>query len=217
MTDGYDRLVNPWSLQVETGNGTVTQPFRPLIDELTDLVRPSIEARGGGGSASTRNLVDVSALDLLAHIQDVTLGWLREWNVPGSGNTRADIVKFHDWANILHDSGAVETSTWERLAAYPETWAQRIWDYLEPPLQRPLRDSACPRCGVRKITVGGGDTADALVLERRFGQEVTAMCRADGCTATWVGEDGLKSLGRELGIEFNTDALTTDRTNGGTA
>lgn len=218
MTDGYERLVNPWSLQVETGNGTVTQPFRPLIDELTDLVRPSNNSRGGGGLASTRNLVDVKALDLLSLIQDVTRAWLSEWGVNGSGSTRGDIIAFHDRANTLHRADVIDTTVWERLTAYPETWALRIWDILEPPLLRPLRDAECPRCGQRKARTDAGETVDAIVLERRYGQEVSAVCRADGCTAVWVGEDGLKSLGRELGIEFNTGALeTTNHTSGSEA
>jgi hypothetical protein len=207
MSDGFNRLVNEWSLEVEVAGEPRIQTFRPLIDELTDMVRPSMNARGGGGLPSTRNLIDVKALDLLTHIQDVTRAWLNEWGLPGRGSTRMDITRFVYRANMLHYNGTIETGDWERLTSYPDTWASRIWDLLEPPLQRPLRDSPCPRCGVAKAANEGGETVDVLVLEQRYGQEPTAVCRAGDCTAVWVGAEGLKSLGRELGIEFDTSVL----------
>lgn len=210
MSEGFNRLVNEWTLQVEVAGEPVAQTFRPLIDELTDMVRPSMNSRGGGGLPSTRNLIDVKALDLLTHIQDVTRAWLQEWRVPGTGITRNDLVLFVTAANVLHGSTVIDTPTWERLTSYPDTWASRIWDLLEPPLQRALRNTPCPRCGVAKAANDAGETADVLVLEQRYGQEPTAVCRAGDCTAVWVGAEGLKSLGRELGIEFDTTALITD-------
>jgi hypothetical protein len=210
MSDGFTRLVHEWTLQVDVAGEPRTQTFRPLIDELTDMVRPSMNARGGGGLPSTRNLIDVKALDLLTHIQDVTRAWLNEWQVPSEGSIRLDIMRFRLRAESLHHTGVIETADWERLTSYPDTWASRIWDLLEPPLQRPLRDSPCPRCGVAKTANEGGETMDALVLEQRYGQEPTAVCRAGDCTAVWVGAEGLKSLGRELGIEFDTSALISE-------
>jgi hypothetical protein len=207
MSDGFNRLVNEWSLEVEVAGEPHIQTFRPLIDELTDMVRPSMNARGGGGLPSTRNLIDVKALDLLTHIQDVTRAWLNEWGVPSRGSTRTDIRRFVYRADTLHYTGVIETPDWERLTSYPDTWASRIWDLLEPPLQRPLRDSPCPRCGVAKAANEGGEILDVLVLEQRYGQEPTAVCRAGDCTAVWVGAEGLKSLGRELGIVFDTSVL----------
>lgn len=214
MTDWYDRLVHPWTLQVEVAGHPVTQAFNPLIDELAVLVRPSSNTHGGAGSPATRNLIDTKALDLLTLIQDTTVGWLREWGLHGTGTTRGDIIRYRTHADTLHASGAIDTPQWERFTGIPDVWASRIWDLLEPPLQRPLRDSSCPRCDTRKTVTEAGETVDALVVERRVGQEVTAVCRAVGCTATWVGEDGLKGLGRELGIEFNTEALTPVHPNG---
>jgi hypothetical protein len=210
MSDGFNRLVNEWYLDVEVAGETRVQTFRPLIDELTDMVRPSMNARGGGGLPSTRNLIDVKALDLLTHIQDVTRAWLNEWGLSGRGSTGMDVRRFVYRANMLHYTGVIETPDWERLTSYPDTWASRIWDLLEPPLQRPLRDSPCPRCGAAKTANEGGETTDALVLEQRYGQEPTAVCRAGDCTAVWVGAEGLKSLGRELGIEFDTTALISE-------
>lgn len=210
MSEGFNRLVYYWSLEVDVAGEPVVQSFRPLVEELTELVRPSTNTRGGGGLPSTRNVIDVKALDLLTHIQDVTRAWLHEWNTPGAGTTRDDLILFVGTANTLHTSGALDTPVWERLTAYPDVWAGRIWDLLEPPLQRPLRDSPCPRCGAGKATTEAGETVDAIVLERRYGQEVTAVCRAGDCTAVWVGEEGLKGLGRELGIEFNVTALASE-------
>jgi hypothetical protein len=207
MTDGFNRLVNEWTLRVEADGGPVDQVFQPLIDELAALVNPSKNSRGGGGLPSTRNILDVKALDLLMHIQDVTRAWLQEWGVKSFRSDRINIRLFVAHADALHSAGTLDTADWERLSAYPDTWAARIWDLLEPPMQRPLRDSPCPRCGTAKTTNELGETIDALVLEQRYGQSPTAVCRAGECTGTWVGEGGLKSLGRELGIEFNTDAL----------
>jgi hypothetical protein len=211
MTDGFNRLVNEWTLRVDVDGEPVDQVFQPLIDELAALVNPSKNSRGGGGLPSTRNILDVKALDLLMHIQDVTRAWLQEWGIAGAGNTKSDIIRFKGMADNLHNTQSIETADWERLSAYPDTWAARIWDLLEPPMQRPLRDSPCPRCGTAKTTNEIGETIDALVLEQRYGQAPTAVCRAGECTGTWVGEDGLKSLGRELGIEFNTDALIVEK------
>jgi hypothetical protein len=207
MTDGFNRLVNEWTLTVDVDGEPRVQAFAPLIDELAAMVNPSKNSRGGGGLPSTRNLLDVKALDLLMHIQDVTRAWLQEWGIPGSKDAKTDLIRFKGMLDNLHHTQTIDTTQWERLTAYPDTWAARIWDLLEPPLQRPLRDSPCPRCGAAKTTNEIGETIDALVLEQRYGQEPTAVCRAGDCTGTWVGEDGLKGLGRELGIEFNTEVM----------
>ena len=57
MTDWYDRLVHPWTLQVEVAGHPVTQAFAPLIDELAVLVRPSSNTHGGAAwSVGCENL-----------------------------------------------------------------------------------------------------------------------------------------------------------------
>jgi hypothetical protein len=213
ISEALDRLVNPWVLVIsadeEVGEDRV-QEFPPLLDILADAVTPSNNARGGGGDVATRNPVDVKALNLLMHIQDVVGAWAVEYRVTVSARltTRALAVAGHVAA--LYRSGQMVEEEYLRRLDYFDRWAGQIWDLVEPPLQRPIRAAACPRCGTAKVTDTAGDVVDALALEHRYGQEIVAVCRAEDCTAVWVGQPGLMHLGRELGIEFNTAILVDE-------
>lgn len=208
LSDGLARLIEPWTMEVPVGEGKRLQHFPPLVDMLRAMVAPSSgRTVGGANDPSARSVINVQALDLLEHIQDVTRAWLREWRVQVAGELGLDLRGFWDRLHMLHRTGVLDQDTFEHLAAYPDVWAARIWDQVEPPLTRTLRGSECPKCGVGKVTSGEGESADNLTVTYRRGQEVTAECRAAGCGGIWVGRSGLIELGRALGVELDMTAL----------
>lgn len=208
LSDGMARLIGPWTLTVTVDNQDRQQHFPALVDWLAKLVTPSNNSRGGGGSPATRNLVDAIALDLLMHIQDVTRAWLQEWGVQVAGELKLDLRGFWDRLHALHRTGDIDEYMYERLYAYPDTWAAKVWDLIEPPKQVPLRNTGCPRCDVAKWVNGEGETSDNLVVTARVGHEITAECRNRECAAVWIGREGLIELGRAIGVEIDFDTLT---------
>jgi len=208
MSDALNRLINPWQLTITVNGEDRMQHFPPLIDMLHNIVGSSNNNRGGGGLPSTRNMLDTKALDLLINIEDVTRAWLQEWEVGGTGDLKADLTLFEHAVQLLDETehGALR----DRLAAYPDQWAARIWDLIEPPLQRRLRDTECPKCGRAKWVNENEEHNDNLTITHRPGQEVTAECSWVDCGAVWVGQDGLKALGRQIGVEFDTSMLETE-------
>ena len=207
LSDGMRRLINPWTLTIHVDTQERTQTFPPLIDWLHQLVTPSNNSRGGGGSPATRNIVDAIALDLTIHIQDVTRAWLNEWGVRVSGELKLDLRGYWDKLNTLHNSGAMDADTYEHLASYPDTWAAKVWDLIEPPKTVPIRATECPKCGEAKITNTEGEISDNLTITFRVGHEVTAECRNRECRAVWIGRDGLIQLTRAIGNDIDYDTL----------
>lgn len=207
MSDGLAKLIDPWVMTVTVDGGERTQHFPPLIDWLAALVTPSNNSHGGGGSPATRNLVDAIALDLMIHIQDVTRAWLQEWGVKVAGELKLDLRGYWDKLTSLHTSGAMDNDTYEHLASYPDTWAAKVWDLIEPPKQVPLRSSECPKCGEDKVINQEGETSDNLLITVRVGHQITAECRNRECAAVWIGREGLVELGRAIGVEIDFDTL----------
>lgn len=207
ISDGLGRLIGPWELTVTVDGGERTQHFPPLVDWLRAHVVPSNNSRGGGGSPATRNLLDTIALDLLIHIQDVTRAWLQEWGVQGAGELKLDLRGFWDRLNTLHDTGVLDDDTFEHLASYPDTWATKIWDLIEPPQQVPVRRTECPKCGESKVTNGEGEVSDNLTITIRPGSPFVTECRNRECAAVWIGRDGLIDLGRATGQEMDFDTI----------
>lgn len=207
LSDGMRRLIEPWQMDVTVGDGVRTQHFPALVDMLRGQLVPGMEGGAGGSSPATRNILDVKSLDLLIHVQDVTRAWLQEWGVQGAGELKLDLRGFWDRLHTLRDSGAMDETTFDHLASYPDTWASKMWDLIEPPKQVPLRTTACPKCEAAKVTNSEGEAADNLLITFRVGHEVTAECRNTDCAAVWVGRDGLLDLGRSIGVEIDVDTL----------
>lgn len=213
LSDGMRRLIEPWTLEVTVDDGARTQHFPPLVDMLRGRVAPDSNQSGGGGSAvNTRNVLDVKSLDLLMNIQDVTRAWLQEWRVPVSGELKLDLRGFWDRLGTLHRTDAIDDTTHEHLTAYPDKWAQLIWDQFETPMRVSLRGLECPKCGQGKYANENGDTVDNLVIIWRDGQEPTAECQWRECAAIWVGDTGLEQLGEDAGLEIDVVALREART-----
>lgn len=207
LSDGMRRLIAPWDMTITVGEQERTQNFPPLVDMLQGQLVPGMEGGAGGSSPATRNILDVKSLDLLIHIQDVTRAWLQEWGVQGAGELKLDLRGFWDRLNTLHDSGVMDDTTFEHLASYPDTWAAKVWDLIEPPKTVPLRRTECPKCDAAKITNTDGESTDNLIITFRIGHEFTAECRNPDCGAVWIGREGLVDLGRSIGLEIDFDAL----------
>src|SRR5690606_9573612 len=109
--------------------------------------------------------------------------------------------------NTLHDTGALDDDTFEHLASYPDTWATKIWDLIEPPQQVPVRRTECPKCGESKVTNGEGEVSDNLTITIRPGSPFVTECRNRECAAVWIGRDGLIDLGRATGQEMDFDTI----------
>lgn len=209
LSDGMRRLIEPWTLEVTVDDGTRTQHFPPLVDMLHALVVPSNNSHGGGGAPNTRNLIDPKSIDLLIHIQDVARAWLRSpgWDVQVAGELKLDLRGFWDRLNTLNRTGDISEMEFENLVSYPDTWAAKIWDLIEPPKQIPLRTTECPKCESAKVVNREGESSDNLLITFRVGHEFTAECRNPDCGALWIGRDGLIELGRSIGIEIDVDAI----------
>lgn len=207
LSDAMRRLIEPWTLTVTVDGETREQQFPALVDMLTERIHPDSSGAGGGSSPATRNVLDVNSLDMLMHMQDVTGAWLQEWGVARAGELKLDLRGYWDRLDTFHRTGILDDTTRDRLAAYPDTWAVKIWDLIDPPLTRPLRGSECPSCGRAKFINEHDDHVDNLVIRWRTGQEVTAECQWRECGAVWVGREGLIELGRNLGADFDFDTL----------
>lgn len=207
LNDAMRRLIEPWTLTVSVGDGERTQHFPALVDMLRGQLVPGMEGGAGGSSPATRNILDVKSLDLLIHIQDVTRAWLQEWGVQGVGELKLDLRGFWDRLHVLHDTGVMDDDMFEHLSVYPDVWAGKVWDLIEPPKTVPLRRTECPKCDAAKVTNSEGESADNLLITFRVGHEFTAECRNGECGAVWVGRDGLLELGRSIGVEIDIDTL----------
>jgi hypothetical protein len=213
MTDDHDeytnRLTNNWTLVIdkrETGK-ELHQDFPPLLDMLATMVRPNMERTGGGSSAATRNLIDTKALTLLMHIEDVSRAWLIEWGIKVTGDRKADVAAYSERANTLHRTGVITETDWLRLTSYPQTWVGRIWDLIEPPMQIPLKEAECPKCGRAKWINENDEHVDNILASYRDGGEVQAECRWNDCDGYWVGPRQLRELGFHVGATVDDDAL----------
>lgn len=207
LSDSMARLIDRWELVVTVGEGDRVQTFPALVDMLQGQLVPGMEGSAGGGLPSTRNVLDVGSLDMLIHMQDVTRAWLQEWGVQGAGDLKLDLRGFWDRLHTLHDAGDLDDTTFEHLASYPDTWAAKVWDLIEPPKTVRLRNTGCPKCDADKVTNADGESSDNLTVTFRVGQLFTAECRNVECGAVWVGRDGLVELGRMLGVEIDIDTL----------
>lgn len=209
LNEHIDKLINPWTmvLTAKEAGSHRPQDFPPMMDMLRTLVRPNMERTGGGSSPATRNLVDTTALTLLMHIEDVTRAWLVQWGVKVSGEIKLDLRGYNDRLDALWRTDAITQTEYTRLLSYPETWAGKIWDILEPPLQVTLKEAECPNCGRAKWINENDDHVDNLIVSYRDGGEVQAECRWNDCNGFWAGTRALRELGFHVGATVDDDAL----------
>ncbi len=208
LPEAVHKLTQPWVLVLTAKEAGEYKPqdFPPLLEMLQTLVAPSKNSRGGGRDAATKNVLDVKALDLLLHIEDVLRAWLWEWSVPSSG-LLADVLAFHERLETLWRTGQIIESDYLRLSGYPMRWAAQIWDLVEPPLQIVLRDATCPVCDRAKWVNEHEEWVDNLLVSYREGGDVQAECRWRNCPGLWVGPRALRELGFHVGATTDDDAL----------
>lgn len=203
------KLTEPWVivLSPKEAGSWKAQDFPPLLDMLATLVVPGMEKMGGGSSPSTRSLADLKALELLMHIQDVVRAWLHEWRIPASGDLKVDTVAFDTRLDALWRSTSISEPEYLRLNAYAATWATRIWDLIEPPLQVPLKEATCPKCNRAKWINENEEHVDNLLVSFREGGDVQAECRWRNCDGLWYGAVALANLGFHVGATVDKEAL----------
>lgn len=202
-------MTEPWT-KVLSEAGYRTTKFPPLLVMLSDMVAPSKNSKGGGGDASTRNILDVKALDLLMSIQDTVGAWLYEWNTPLEKGQDALIIRVRVFAKLLDvrwRTGGLTESQYTHLSGGLERWAAQIWDLVEPPLQVPLRGVSCPECGRAKWVNDDEELSDALLVSFRDGGEVQAECRWRSCAFVAVGGRALLELGYHANATVDEDTL----------
>jgi hypothetical protein len=210
LPESVHRLTEPWTLVLTPKEaGTYrAQDFPPLMVMLAGLVTPNAgRTRGGVNDPSTRSVLDVKALDLLMHIQDVTRSRLTLWGVRVSKDDTVDVRAFHNRLETLRSSGGIREDEYHHLSAYFQRWADSIWDLVEPPLQVPLRDATCPVCGRAKWVNENDEWVDALLVSYRDGGDVQATCRWNSCPFVAVGPRALLELGFHVGASSDEDAL----------
>lgn len=211
MTDSsVKKLVNPWVAVVKVEGAWVAQDFPPLLDMLATLVVPDKgRTMGGVNDPSTRSVVDVKALDLLMHIQDVVGSWVTEFRV--SGFTPDTLATRANGLNLMIEArwrtSQMTEADYLRRLAYFDRWAAQIWDLVEPPLQVPLRDATCPQCDRAKWVNENDEWTDNLLVSFRDGGEVQAECRWSSCTFLAVGPRALRELGFHVGATVDDETL----------
>lgn len=210
LPESVHRLTEQWTLVLTPKEaGTYrAQDFPPLLEMLQSMVVPDRgRTMGGVNDPSARSVLDVKALDLLMHIQDVTRSRLTGWGVRVSKVDTADVRAFHDRLETLRSSGGIREDEYHHLTAYFQRWADSIWDLVEPPLQVPLREATCPVCGRAKWVNENEEWVDALLVSYREGGEVQAQCRWRSCTFLAVGPKALRELGFHIGATADDDGL----------
>lgn len=204
------KLVSPWVAVVKAQGAWVAQDFPPLLDMLATLVVPNNgRTKGGVNDPSTRSVVDVKALDLLMHIQDIVGSWVAEFRM--GGFTPDTLTTRVDGLNLLIEArwrtSQMLESDYLRRLAYFDRWAAQIWDLVEPPLQVPLRDATCPECGRAKWANDSEEWVDNLLVSYREGGEVQAECRWASCTFLATGDRALLELGYHVGATVDEETL----------
>jgi len=201
------RLTEPWTLVLST-EGYKPQDFPPLLEILRGLVAPnSGRTKGGVNDPATRSVLDVKALTLLMHIEDVVGAWVNEWGIPTRGLI-PQVVAVSKAAEDRWRTSTLTESDYLNITSHFQRWADQIWDLVEPPLQVPLRDAACPRCERAKWVTDEGEWVDNILVSYRDGGTVQAECRWRNCVGLWSGPSELRELGFSLGVQADAAALS---------
>lgn len=171
-------LAFPWR-HPETG-----VVFPPLIRMLQDAVAVGTEhSRGGGSDPSTRSVVAVEALELLYEIR-VRVGALFDQRTSLEAELR-ELYASQPWHSTL------------------AAWADEIWQLLDPPKTRAMRDLECPSCGtMRHVTPTGAVPTIRITLS---GDDSQAECL--NCGQDWHGWAGLAVLGMLAGTSPDMQAV----------
>lgn len=176
-------------------DGSTTHALVPsLWQQATEATRASSEQGARGGSASERNIVDLTLLEARSLICERTAAWLRARSLtPSSKGTAAQIRQLAAHV-VTHDVD--ELWWWEYRFG---SWARLLQTLLATSARKPqsvrLRNSACPQCSARQVTIESDDgplVAPALRVDFRDGYVRAAQCSS--CEAMWWRGDDLARL-----------------------
>lgn len=171
-----------------------TVTMAPLLQQLAEAVTGSLVGIGGSGSlASERNMLDSEALRQAGIIRSA----IRDWcYAAGVSTTRDMVVDLRRWyvAYLTSDNRADEFYT-----SQMRKWKRTIERKLDPPKQIDLL-FPCPVCGsTTGVDSEKNPVSPALIVEypRDNPLDAVAMCRGEGCTATWEGKTAIEELMEE--------------------
>ncbi|OJX72817.1 hypothetical protein [Leifsonia sp. 71-9] len=179
---------------------TWTVEHAPLLDQFREAVIPSSNtAAGSSALASTRNILDSTALYEYSKIASQTADWCRIINVTAVKDARLNLVHWLPRFSKLNSDP--EAAAWyiTQLCG----WANLIRAHMDPPRRRSIT-YPCPICGKRTWTGpdGEGGTWPLELLYRLDDNDkpviLSAICKACDPVTTWTGHDAVEELIGEL-------------------
>jgi hypothetical protein len=214
MTDTPDRLleavnelVKPWNEIVppdQAGDGYRVIDHQPRITMLRGLIGSSSGGTTAGRSlAATRNILNVSALDLWQRIDEQTRSHLHEIGTTPKKELIDALEQLGQAGDALRATNDMTEKHHSRIVARVQKWKADIENLFDPPRTKTLT-GACPDCGAERVTTGDGETT-ALYAYYWEGHEPAAACRA--CGKAWHGSRPLLELGFSLAANMDEDAL----------
>lgn len=171
----------------------------PLWDQAMWAVFGSEAGDGSGGRSPLRERTPAD-LDLMETL--LTIRESMAWQLPGRGITPKPKIPAQMRQLAAHVVGR-EPQHVEWWAFRFEQWARLLNNHLnaldQGPKDRYLRNTGCPRCGARQVTIdrdGDPKVVPAIVVDFVGGWIRAASCQ--GCGHAWFRGDQLGDLAAEL-------------------
>lgn len=210
MTTLHERtrqLTEPWNEILTpdtTGDGYVVIDHEPRLNMLRGMIGSNSGGTTAGGSlASTRNLVNVPALDLWQRIDEQTRASLEQHGTRPKRELIEAVDQLGQVADTLRNTNAMTEQEHSRLIRRVEGWRAQIENLYDPPTRKEIRGT-CPNCGTDRVQTPNGETTAIYAYYWR-GQEPAAECQA--CPKTWQGERALLELGFSIHANVDHDEL----------
>lgn len=186
----------------ELGTQKLTVERLPLLEELYEMIRNSMEKNAGSASlASRRSLLDDEALFKFMTIASQIADWCRAVKVRPTGKPLRDLRAWYVATLKWDMSDAIERYYVIQLGK----WARAIEGVLDRPRERD-HPEPCPACGAAEwwrsnerflrplVTRYRPDDGDEMVSKAR------SFCRA--CEESWPALELAKLLGNDVSSDM---------------
>lgn len=202
MSEAVDNLTRRWVdvvTIVENGDTRYrTIDHAPLLDMLHSMIRSNMGGNThGSGSASERNLIDLTAFTLWETIDGKARAWWRDLSKSRPSDDLKDLVR--ELAGLVQAqraSGNLDDVTFVRMSQQFPEWREQIWNMFDPPVVKDLI-GACPHCEERWVYAPDGSKSSALIVYYVRSEMPEAKCQR--CGEVWVGAKQLLTLGFHIG------------------
>lgn len=169
----------------------------PLLVQLEDAIRGSMERNTGGGSdPATRNVLDSDALFRFLMIKQMINNWLIVAKLPPGKDPAASLRHWYTWTL---SAPSFIPDWYERVLS---EWVIGIRALLDPAHQMDLPD-ACPECSATSWTDPEGERfLRPLLITYRADHPLgtlggaTVRCRA--CLSEWRGLNAVRGVAWQL-------------------